>query len=103
LQNGGRLSKLERNSFLNSIKQLTGVERVATSGTVLGQGFNTTRLRARGSQQQQQVNFTSVVFEFLDVVGIEIKEGHDFTREFPADTRHCITYYKYASTESCND
>jgi putative ABC transport system permease protein len=86
IRNAGRLSRSDRSSFLNSIKSLSGVEKAATSGTVLGQGFSTTRLRAKGSESQQQLNFTSVDFDFLDVVGIEIIEGRPFSKEFPADT-----------------
>lgn len=86
INNAGGLSRSDKSSFLNSIKELSGVEKVATSSTVLGRGFNTTRLRAQGSQQQQQLNFTSAGFDYLDVVGIEIKEGRGFTREVPADT-----------------
>lgn len=86
LQNARGLSKAERSSFLNSIKQLSGVEDAATSGTVLGQGFNTTRLRAVGSQQEQQLNYTTVGFGYMDVVDIEMAEGRGFSHEFPADT-----------------
>jgi putative ABC transport system permease protein len=86
IRNAGGLSKSNRNSFLNTIKAMSGVEQAATSSTVLGQGFNTTRLRAKGSQLQQQLNFTSAGFDFLDVVGIKIKEGRGFSREFLSDT-----------------
>ncbi len=86
LSNARGLSKADRSSFLNSIKQLSGVETAATSGTVLGQGFNTARLRAVGSQQERQLNYSSVGFDYLDVVGIEMLEGRGFSHEFPADT-----------------
>jgi putative ABC transport system permease protein len=86
IKNANTLSKSDRNAFLNTIKSMSGVQQAATSSTVLGQGFNTTRLRAKGSQQQQQLNFTSVGFDFLDVVGIKIKEGRSFSREFLSDT-----------------
>jgi putative ABC transport system permease protein len=86
INNARGLSAADRNAFLNSIRQLPGVEKAATSATVLGRGFNTTRLRARGSEQQQQLNFTSAGFDYLDVVGIEIKEGRGFSRDFPTDT-----------------
>jgi putative ABC transport system permease protein len=86
VRNAGGLSGSERNSFLNSLKQLPGVAKASTSGTVLGQGFNTTRLRAKGAEQEQQLNFSSVGYDYLDVVGIEMKEGRSFSREFPADS-----------------
>jgi putative ABC transport system permease protein len=86
VRNAQNLSKSARSSMLNSIKQISGVKSAATSGTILGQGFNTTRLRAVGSQQQQQLNFTSVDYDYLDVVGIEMVEGRGFSRDFPADS-----------------
>jgi putative ABC transport system permease protein len=86
IRNAGSLTGGDRSAFLNSLKQLSGVEKAATASTILGQGFNTTRLRAEGSQQEQQLNFTSVGYDFLDVVGIEIKEGRGFSREYPSDT-----------------
>jgi putative ABC transport system permease protein len=86
VRNAGGLSKSDRSSFLNSLKQISGVEKASTSGTVLGQGFNTTRLRAKGAEQEQQLNFSSVDYDYLDVVGIEMKEGRSFSRDFPADS-----------------
>lgn len=86
INNAGNLSTSDRNTFLNALQQLPGVAKAATSSTVLGRGFNTTRLSARGSEQQQQLNFTSAGFDYLDVVGIEILEGRGFSRDFPADS-----------------
>jgi putative ABC transport system permease protein len=86
IENAGPLSRADKTGFLNSIKQLPGVRNAATSGTILGRGFNTTRLRARGSQQEQQLNFSSVNFDFLDVVGIDILDGRSFSQQFPNDT-----------------
>lgn len=80
------LSRAERNVFINSIQQLPGVLKIATSNGVLGQGFSTTRIRARGSELEQQLNFTTVGFDYLDVVGIEIIEGRGFSEDFPADS-----------------
>lgn len=86
INNAGGLSSSDRNAFLNTLRQLPGVEKAATSSTVLGRGFSTTRLRARGSEQEQQLNFTSTGFDYLDVVGIKILEGRGFSRDFPADS-----------------
>lgn len=86
IQNAGNLSRAERNVTLNAFKELSGVKKASTSGTILGRGFSTTRLRAVGSQQEQQLNFTSVDFDFLDVVGITMAEGRGFSPDFPADS-----------------
>lgn len=86
INNAGSLSTSDRNAFLNALRQLPGVEKAATSSTVLGRGFNTTRLSARGSEQQQQLNFTSAGFDYLDVVGIDILKGRGFSHDFPSDS-----------------
>ncbi len=86
VRNARGLSKADQSAFLNSVKQLSGVEDAATAGNVLGQGFSTSRLRAVGSEQEQQLNFASVGFDYMDVTGIEMAEGHGFKREFPADS-----------------
>lgn len=86
LRNARGLSRADQSSFLNSVKQLSGVQDAATAGGILGQGFSTSRLRAVGSEQEQQLNFGSVGFGYMDVTGIEMAEGHGFTNEFPADT-----------------
>ena len=80
------LSRSERSVFINSLVQLPGIDKIGTSNGVLGEGFSTTRLTARGSEQEQQLNFTSVGFDYLDVVGIEIIEGRGFSEDFPADS-----------------
>ena len=80
------LSGAERNVFLNALEGVPGVQKIGTSNGVLGQGFSTTRLQARGSEQEQQLNFTTVGYDYLDAVGIEIIEGRGFSRDFPNDS-----------------
>ena len=86
VRNLRNVSRSEQNVFLNQVKQLPGVKNAATSNTVLGQGFSTTRIRARGSEQEQQLNFAAVGYDFLDVMSIEIIEGRGFSEDFPADS-----------------
>ncbi len=86
VRNGWSLSRADRSAFMNSLRDINGITDVAASGGVLGQGFSTTRLRAQGSTMEQQLNFANVDYHFLDVVGMELKEGRKFSEEFPADT-----------------
>jgi putative ABC transport system permease protein len=86
VSNGFNLSRSDRSGYLNAVKQLSGVKSAATSGGVLGKGFSTTRLSAVGSDRQQQLNFTSVGYDYLEVVGIEMKEGRGFSADFPSDS-----------------
>lgn len=86
VKNASSITKAERNAYLNAIRQLPGVVKAAGANIVLGQEFATTRLRPRGSNKEQQLNFATVSLEYFDVMGIEIKEGRGFSPEFPGDT-----------------
>ncbi|MBC7949625.1 MAG: ABC transporter permease [Chitinophagaceae bacterium] len=86
IKNAGFLSRSDRSAFLNEARQLPGVQKAATSTSIIGDKFATTRLRPRGSEKEQQVNFSTVSYEYMDVVGIEMKEGRGFSSSFPADT-----------------
>ena len=86
IKNAFVLSPSDRSAFLNKIKQYPGIEKAATSSIILGEGFSTSRMSPKGSDKEQQVNFSSVGFDYLDVVGIEMKEGRGFSEKFPADT-----------------
>jgi putative ABC transport system permease protein len=83
IRNTGFLPRSDRNAMLNSIRQIPGVKKAAGSNMIIGSGFSTTRLRQKSSEKEIQVNFTSITPEYLDVVGIELKEGRIFSQ---ADT-----------------
>jgi putative ABC transport system permease protein len=86
VRNAGVLSRSDRSAFLNSLREMSGVKKASTSGTVLGQGFSTSRMRAKGAEKEQQLNFSSVGYDYLDVVGIGMAEGRSFSPDFPADS-----------------
>jgi putative ABC transport system permease protein len=86
VRNAGSLSTADRSAFLNSAKQLPGIKGAAASTIVMGGGFSTTRMSVRGSDKEQQLNFSNVGYDFFDVMGIDVKEGHGFSLKFPADT-----------------
>ena len=86
VRNAGFLSVSDRNAYLNTIKQLPGVKKAAMSSLVIGGGFSTSRIRAKGSDKEQQLNFSNVGYDYLDVMGIEMKEGRGFSQHFAADT-----------------
>ena len=86
VKNAGYLSRSDRNAFQYSALQLPGIKNVATCDGVVG-GLNwTNSLRYRGSENSQLVNFLSVGNDFLNVLGIQIKEGRNFSEKFPGDT-----------------
>jgi putative ABC transport system permease protein len=86
LNNVGFLSPSDRSAFKNELEQLPGVKAVAASNGALPGRFSTTRVNVKGSANEQQVNFISVSYNYLDVLDIKIKEGRGFSSKFMADT-----------------
>ena len=86
LKNAGSLSLSGRNAYLSRIKQIPGVKKAASGSFSLGEGFSTTRLGVKGSDREIQLNFANVGYDYLDVVGIELKEGRGFSARYASDT-----------------
>jgi putative ABC transport system permease protein len=86
VKNAGFLSSTDRNAFQNTALQIPGISKIATSDGVVGGQNWTNGMNLKGSQNSQLVNFLSVSDDFLNVLGIEIKEGRGFSSRFPADT-----------------
>lgn len=73
-----------------ALAQIPGVKTVAPCDGMIGGQNWTNGLRVKGSDNSQLVNFLSVGYDFLETLGIELKEGRDFSPEFPADTNDAI-------------
>ena len=86
VNNAGYLSSADRRAFQNTVLQFPGVKKIASSDGVVGGQNWTTGLRFKESQNSQLVNFLSVGPDFLNVLGMEIKEGRGFSPKFPADS-----------------
>jgi putative ABC transport system permease protein len=86
ISNVGFLSSSNRNAFKNELEQLPGVQAVTASNGMLPGRFSTTRVNVKGSKNEQQVNFISVNYNYLDLLNIEIKEGRGFSPKFQGDT-----------------
>ncbi|MGI8583140.1 MAG: ABC transporter permease [Chitinophagaceae bacterium] len=84
------VNNLERSTnteaFKNALTQIPGVNKVAAADGMIGGQNWTNTIRLRGSENGQLVNFISVGNDFLDVLGIDIKEGRGFSSLYPADT-----------------
>jgi putative ABC transport system permease protein len=73
-------------AFRNELSEMPAVKKLSGADGVVGGQNWANSMRAKGSQSSHLVNFLSVGFDFIDVMGMEIKEGRNFSREFPADT-----------------
>jgi putative ABC transport system permease protein len=86
VKNAGAMSAADRNAFQNTVLQVQEVKKIATSDGVVGGQNWTNSMSVKGSQNSQLVNFLNVSYDFPDVLGIEMKEGRSFSRQFPSDT-----------------
>ena len=86
VKNAGAMSAADRNAFQNTVLQDQEVKKIATSDGVVGGQNWTNSMSVKGSENSQLVNFLNVSYDFLDVLGIEMKEGRSFSSQFPADT-----------------
>jgi putative ABC transport system permease protein len=62
------------------------VKNAATSDGVVGSQNSTLRLNVKGSNNGAVVNFLYIGYDFLNVLDIQLKEGRNFSPDFPADT-----------------
>lgn len=79
-------------AFVAEIKQLEGVENSAISGFMVGGGNSTGGVRWEGKTPEDQIQFweTRSGYGTLDLLGIEILEGRDFSPDFGIDTAGII-------------
>jgi putative ABC transport system permease protein len=84
IHNAGYLQS--RDAVITEIKKLNGVQNVGAADGVLG-GMNwTTSVQAKGQQNSLLLNFLSVNYDFLDVMGVKFKEGRNFSVASPSDS-----------------
>jgi putative ABC transport system permease protein len=86
ISNAGNLSRSNREALMLDLLKVPGVKRTATANGVVGGQNWTTELKSKGSENGQLVNFLGVSYDYLNVVGIELKEGRNFSPAFPTDT-----------------
>ena len=86
INNVGFLSASDRSAFQNELSRIPGIKNIAASNGLPVGRFSTTRINAKGSSNEQQVNFISVSYNFLDLLNIRLKEGRGFSARFQADT-----------------
>jgi putative ABC transport system permease protein len=86
ISDAGNLSRSRRESLLHEFVAMKGIDKAATCNGVVGGQNWTTNMKLKGSVNGQLVNFLDISYDYLDVLGITIKEGRNFSAEFSADT-----------------
>jgi len=75
-----------RQAIVDEIKKIKGVQNVGGANGILG-GLNwTTSVQAAAQENEILLNFLSTDYDFLDVMGISLKEGRTFSRAHATDT-----------------
>ncbi len=86
INKGRNISTDKRDAFYNELLQLPGVEKAALSSGMVAGLNSTNKMRARGSENEQLVNFLVAGNNFFDVLGITFREGRGFSAAHPSDT-----------------
>ena len=86
IDGAGNFSRSDREAMLGELAKINGVNRAAWATGVLGGLNSTTFMNLKGSQNCQLINFIGISYDYLDVLGIHIKEGRNFSAAFPSDT-----------------
>lgn len=81
--------KARMDVLVNESSRLPGIKSVTVSTTPpLASGNSTTSVEWPGKPNDLQMAFTqmAVGYDYLETLGIELKEGRDFSRDFPSDS-----------------
>ncbi len=68
------------------LKNIPGVKYLTTADGMIGGQNWTNGFSRRGSDEEQLVNFLSVGYDFLETMGLKLKEGRGFSAKYPGDT-----------------
>lgn len=85
VENEGALSDADKDAFRNAALEISEVKKIAMSDGVLGGQNWTLNIHVQGSQNIQLVDFLSISDDYLDALGIQLKEGRSFSAKFPTD------------------
>ncbi len=83
IQGAGQLpSRASFEGLKNDLLEIPAVKKIAGADGIIGGQNWTNSMRVKGSQNGQLVNFLAVGADFLDVMGIELKEGRAFAPQY---------------------
>ncbi len=76
-------------SFRQEIRDIPGIVSASRSWTVPGQNYNVSSFQVEGDSLVRLYSFEIIEgdYDFISTLGINIKEGRAFSREFPSDNQ----------------
>jgi putative ABC transport system permease protein len=86
VRNTGDLGE-QSESFRQQLLKIPGVENASRSWTIPGEGFGVSTLQIQGDSLIKLYSFEMVNgdYDFINTLGIKVKEGRVFSREFATD------------------
>ncbi len=96
-------SQLE--SFKQELEKIPSVKLAAASSEVPGTGFSGNIFQREGASSSEMVHFQVLTsgYEFPQVMGLEIKAGRFFSKEFPGDTMSVVVNESAVAALGYND
>lgn len=89
IQDMDRLGE-SRESFKNELANLTNIEGISYSNNILPGASNNTIFRQDGAEDDHIMGLYFVDEDYLSTLGLEMKEGRFFSKDFPSDTSAAI-------------
>jgi putative ABC transport system permease protein len=87
IESGGAFASVNNaEAFKNELMEMTAVKKLAGADGVIGGQNWTNTVRAKGAGREQLLNFLTVGYDYLDVMGIDVKEGRSFSKQYMGDT-----------------
>ena len=73
-------------SMIEELKRIPAVSRIARADGVLGYNNSTNGISTKNNETHIALNFIRADYEFLPALKIKVKEGRNFSEQFPSDT-----------------
>ncbi|SKC86772.1 ABC transporter permease [Ohtaekwangia koreensis] len=89
IRNAGRLGN-NRESFKNSLNDLTGIVKSSYTNNNFPGVNNTTVFKSPSSDQDHIMGLYYADYDHMDVLKFELKEGRYFSKDFPSDSSGII-------------
>ncbi len=95
VRNTGDLGE-QSESFRQQLLKIPGVKNASRSWTIPGEGFGVSTLQIQGDSLMKLYSFEMVNgdYDFINTLGIQVKEGRVFSREYASDHRTILVNEK---------
>ena len=85
--------KIDYQTFISELKKIPGVVNATNMYGSIANGFGTTNnISWEGQSEEQKISFPNeeVSYDFIETLGIEMKEGRSFSKEFNKENNKVI-------------